>query len=82
MTHYIHPSHKGYGDQENLPHAHVCFGNKNDKSTQVSVSLTNCKAIVTGKNLTYKDQKEAEGYVRRNLKTLQAEWERKSECDW
>lgn len=39
MDYYIHPSHKDQGDRENLPHVHVCFGNRSDKSTQVSVSL-------------------------------------------
>lgn len=40
MDYYIYPSHQGYGDQENLPHVHICFGNKDDKSTQISVSLS------------------------------------------
>lgn len=61
MDYYIHPSHKDQGDRENLPHVHVCFGSRSDKSTQISVSLRNCTAIVAGKKLTYRQQKEASG---------------------
>ena len=82
MTYYIHPSHTGYGDQENFPHVHVCFGSKSDKSTQVSVSLSNCEAIVAGRNLTYRQQKEAENFVRGNKGSLLAEWNSKANCDW
>lgn len=82
MDYYIHPSHKGYGDQENLPHVHVCFGSRSDKSTQVSVSLQDCTAIVAGKNITYRQQKEAEDYVKSNLSHLMDEWKSKSGNDW
>lgn len=82
MTYYIHPSHTGYGDHENFPHVHVCFGSKSDKSTQVSVSLTDCKAIVTGRNLAYRQQTEAEDFAKDNQRSLMAEWESKANCDW
>ena len=82
MDYYIHPSHKNQGDRENLPHVHVCFGNRSDKSTQVSVSLLDCTAIVAGKKLTYRQQKEVEDYVKSNLSRLRSEWESKGGNDW
>lgn len=82
MKYYIHPSHEGYGDQEKLPHAHICFGEKDDKSSQVSVSLITCKAIITGKSLEYRHQKEAENYVKNNLNKLKNEWAEKEGNHW
>lgn len=82
MDYYVHPSHEGYGDKENQPHVHVCFGNKSDKSTQVSISLKDGRAIVSGRNLTYRQQKEAEEFVQNNLIALVREWESKSGNHW
>jgi len=82
MDYYIHPSHEGYGDQENYPHVHVCFGGRSDKSTQVSISLTSCTAIRAGKNVTYRQQKEAEDFVRNNLTCLEREWKSKGGNNW
>lgn len=82
MNYYIHGSHKGYGDKENQPHVHVCFGSKSDKNTQVSVSLSTCSAIVAGDKLRYSHQKEAEDFVKDNLSQLKNEWDSKSDNDW
>lgn len=82
MDWYIHPSHEGYGDQENLPHVHICFGGKNDRSTQVSVSLITCEAIVSGRDITYRQQKEATEYVKNHKSEMLAEWDRKSGNHW
>ena len=82
MNYYIHPSHLGFGDQENQPHVHVCFGKKGEKRKEVSVSLTSFKAIVTGRDLKYKDQKLAEEFVKNNSRKLLKEWEEKAQCHW
>ena len=82
MDYYIHPSHKDYGDQENHPHVHVCFGSRGDKSTQVSVSLLTCSAIVAGNNVTYRQQKQAEDFTQEHLGDLKKEWDKKSGNDW
>lgn len=82
MDYYIHPSHKGHGDQENQPHVHVCFGGRKDKKTQVVVSLTTCSAIVIGDDLKYHHQKEAEDFTNSNLSRLESEWKSKSGNDW
>lgn len=82
MDYYIHPSHKDQGDRENLPHVHVCFGSRSDKSTQVSVSLRDCTAIVAGDNLSYRHQKKAEEFVKDNLSRLKSEWKSKGGNDW
>lgn len=82
MNYYIHGSHNGYGDKENQPHVHVCFGRKDDRNTQVSVSLLTCSAIVVGKGLRYSHQKEAEDFVRDNLSKLMDEWDSKANNDW
>ena len=82
MDYYIHPSHEGHGDKENQPHVHVCFGSKSDKSTQVSVSLTDCRTIVSGRDVTYRQEKEAEDFVSRNRRSIQDEWDRKSGAHW
>lgn len=82
MTYFIHPSHDGYGDQENLPHVHVCFGSRSDKGLQVSVSLENGRAIVAGRDITYRQQKEAEEFVKDNWRKLMEEWNSKSGNDW
>ncbi len=82
MDYYIHASHEGYGDQENQPHVHVCFGSKSDKSTQVSVSLLTCSAIAVGGDLRYSHQKAAEEFVKDNLSRLKSEWDSKSGSHW
>ena len=82
MSCYIHPTHTGHGSREMHPHAHVCFGPRDDMSTQVSISLAGFFPLRTGACVTRGQLRLARLFVWSRRRALLKEWNMKHDRSW